>query len=502
MSEVPEGVDVASRARGAPRPTATMTLTRDGPNGVEVLLGLRAKTMRAFPNYWAFPGGGVSSVDRAAVKAIPALAGPEAASIACIMREMSEELGLLPSGAGAVALEPTARLAIVEDKKQWLPLALEGAFPVERTHIRTLSHRITPPFGPVQFDNAFLHLHLGDWTNVPDIDLEPQTEFTEVMWAKPVDILARWKAHEIKVAPPVVTLLMEIERTLERCERDMNTAATDIAERLPGRRSILFAHGVEVVPIKTATLPPADHTNCYLVGDPDGDFILVDPAVRMREDMEALATAVDRHRGDLIAVLFTHSHSDHLADMSLLKEAFDVPFWGSEYTARSVPCQRILTDGEQLRLGEQTWTVLITPGHHPGHVCLFSDAGLVAGDMVAGIGTILIPPHTGDMNEYIDQLERLKALKPHLVFPSHGPVIAIPDRLIEHYITHRKARHDRVLDAVREGFSRLQDIAAHAYTDTPDAHPGLAVDQTLSHLLAHQKAGNVKQLKAEWQMED
>ena len=115
MSEVPEGVDVVSRARGAPRPTATMTLTRDGPEGVEVLLGLRAKTMRAFPNYWAFPGGGVSSVDRAAVEAIPALAGPEAASIACIMREMSEELGLLPSGAGAVALEPTARLAIVKD---------------------------------------------------------------------------------------------------------------------------------------------------------------------------------------------------------------------------------------------------------------------------------------------------------------------------------------------------------------------------------------------------
>ena len=96
MSEVPEGVEVVARSRDAPRPTATMTLTRDGPQGVEVLLGLRSKTMRAFPNYWAFPGGGVSSVDRNAVEALPALAGPEAASIACIMREMCEELGLVP----------------------------------------------------------------------------------------------------------------------------------------------------------------------------------------------------------------------------------------------------------------------------------------------------------------------------------------------------------------------------------------------------------------------
>ena len=278
----------------------------------------------------------------------------------------------------------------------------------------------------------------------------------------------------------------------------MERAAADIAQRLPGRRSILFAHGVEVVPIKTATLPPADHTNAYLVGDPDGEFVLVDPAVRMREDMEALATAVQRHRGELVAVMFTHSHSDHLADMSLLREAFDVPVWGSEHTALSVPCDRILQDGDVLALGEQSWTVLITPGHHPGHVCLFSDAGLVAGDMLAGIGTILIPPHSGDMNEYIVQLERLKALRPHLVFPSHGPVVAVPDKLIDHYLKHRRARHARVLAAVQGGRSDLSSIAVEAYADTPDAHPGLAVDQTLSHLLAHQADGAVRQTNGTW----
>jgi len=92
MSEVPEGIDLAGHTRGPPRPTATMTLTRDGPNGVEVLLGLRSKTMRAFPSYWAFPGGGISSVDKSAVEDLKELAGPESASIACILREMSEEL--------------------------------------------------------------------------------------------------------------------------------------------------------------------------------------------------------------------------------------------------------------------------------------------------------------------------------------------------------------------------------------------------------------------------
>jgi ribonuclease/clavin/mitogillin len=498
MSEVPEGVVMAAPKRGSPRPTATMTLTRDGPDGVEVLLGLRSVTMGAFPNYWAFPGGGVSSVDRAAVEALPQLKGSQGPSIACILREMSEELGLTPTSNGAVTLPEDARRAIVEDKRQWLPLVQSGRFPFDISGIRTLSHRITPPFGPVQFDNTFLQLHLGSWETVPAIDLEPQTEFTEVMWATPTNILGRWMKHEIKVAPPVVTLLMEIERTLERCNRDMVLASEDIAARLPGRRAILFAHGVEVVPIKTATLPPADHTNCYLVGDPEGEFVLVDPAIRMREDMEALATAVERHRGELAAVVFTHSHADHLADMSLLREAFDVPIWGSSYTAKSVPCDRILSDGDVLQLGRQAWQVLITPGHHPGHVCLFSEAGLVAGDMVAGIGTILVPPHTGNMTEYIEQLERLKALDPHLVFPSHGPVVAIPQRLISHYIQHRAARHARVLHAVQQGKSELADIAVAAYADSPDAHPALAEDQTLSHLLAHQREGNVIQQSDRW----
>jgi glyoxylase-like metal-dependent hydrolase (beta-lactamase superfamily II) len=346
-----------------------------------------------------------------------------------------------------------------------------------------------------------MHLHAGLAKDVPEIDLEPQTEFTEILWATPNEILQKWASHEMKVAPPVVTLLMEIERTLERKDRDMLEAARDISERLPSRRSILFAHGVEVVPVRTATLPPADHTNCYLVGDPEGDFILVDPASHLREGMEDMAKAVERHKGTLIAMMFTHSHGDHVGDIGLLREAFDVPIWGSEYTARTVECQRILTEGEMLELGNQTWQVLITPGHHPGHICLLGDAGLIAGDMVAGIGTILIPPHTGDMNIYMEQLERLKRLKPHLLFPSHGPVIALPTMKFDHYLSHRKARHDAVYAAVKSGIQSLPDIAKAAYADTPDAHPGLAVDQTLSHLMSHQRAGTIVEDSTKWSVQ-
>ena len=304
----------------------------------------------------------------------------------------------------------------------------------------------------------------------------------------------------MKIAPPVVTLLLQLKRTLAQFDGNMESAAEEMEKQQIGRRSILFAYGVEVVPVKTATLPPADHTNSYLIGDPEGDFVLVDPAARMREGMEALAIAVERHNGNLLAIVFTHPHSDHLGDFDLLREAFDVPIWGSQQTSEQIPCQRILHDGETLQLGQQKWQVLQTPGHHPGHICLLGDAGLVAGDMVAGIGTILIPPSEGDMDKYLQQLQRLIDLKTHLIFPSHGPVIPLPEKKLKYYLHHRAARHQRVLDAVAAGNSKLAQISRIAYQDSPDAHPLLAQDQTLSHLLSHQRSGKVDEENNNWKI--
>ena len=123
---------------------------------------------------------------------------------------------------------------------------------------------------------------------------------------------------------------------------------------------------------------------------------------------------------------------------------------------------------------------------------------MVAGDMVAGIGTILIPPGQGNMNVYLEQLERLASLEPHMIFPSHGPVVTKPTALLNHYVSHRRARHARVLDAVQAGQSAVADIAREAYADSPDAHPGLAQDQTLAHLMAHAEEGSVVQRPDGW----
>ena len=98
------------------------------------------------------------------------------------------------------------------------------------------------------------------------------------------------------------------------------------------------------------------------------------------------------------------------------------------------------------------------------------------------IGTILVPSSDGNMNSYISGLERIRSLEPTMLFPGHGPACTNPPRRLERYIKHRTARHDSVLNAVLSGLSSLEEITLHAYQDTPDAHPILSRDQTLSHL--------------------
>ncbi|MBT4069900.1 MAG: NUDIX domain-containing protein, partial [Euryarchaeota archaeon] len=115
MSEVPDGVEMGVASRKI-RPSATLMITRDGNDGVEILLGRRADSMPAFPGYWAFPGGGLSRVDKLAVEELEQLTGPNAAAIAAIMREVVEELGFACVNGKLVEVNSTARDLVVEDK--------------------------------------------------------------------------------------------------------------------------------------------------------------------------------------------------------------------------------------------------------------------------------------------------------------------------------------------------------------------------------------------------
>ena len=63
MGELPEGVNLPVASVAIPRPSASLIISRVNSGKEEILLCHRVSEVPAFPDFWAFPGGGVSRVD-------------------------------------------------------------------------------------------------------------------------------------------------------------------------------------------------------------------------------------------------------------------------------------------------------------------------------------------------------------------------------------------------------------------------------------------------------
>jgi len=274
------------------------------------------------------------------------------------------------------------------------------------------------------------------------------------------------------------------------------------------------APGVLRVALRTPTLPPATHTNCYVVGEREG--WVVDPASPYTEEQELLDELLEEWEATgrrVKGIFLTHHHGDHVAGVNDLVARFrargrDLPVVAHPLTAQllgdAVPVTTFWDEGDSLVL-DRTWRVLHTPGHAPGHLCLLdASAGtLVCGDMVAGVGTILIDPREGSLREYLASLARLKALGLRSMLPSHGPVIEAPGLLIDVYVGHRHQRSASMEETLREqGPLSPAGIVPYVYPELPPEATPLAAVQVLAHMLWLQEEGRVQPAWAEgeWQV--
>lgn len=263
---------------------------------------------------------------------------------------------------------------------------------------------------------------------------------------------------------------------------------------------------LELFPTRTPTLPPATHTNSYALGG--RQILLVEPASPFEDEQRAFlawARGLASQGRELLAIVPTHHHPDHVGGLAVLARELGVPVWAHENTvARLEPearafVTRRLDEGDELVLDgpvAEKWRVLFTPGHAPGHVCLFEEGSraVVVGDMVASVGTILVAPDDGDMQRYIAELERLAALDAFVALPAHGDPIDAPSVLFRKYVAHRLLREEKVFSAVQaagpEG-STAEALVSTAYADTP-AHLWLIAKLSLeAHLVKLVREGRV-----------
>ncbi|GMV44551.1 MAG: hypothetical protein AMXMBFR64_62670 [Myxococcales bacterium] len=263
----------------------------------------------------------------------------------------------------------------------------------------------------------------------------------------------------------------------------------------PSPDALDLGAGVAVLPLRTPTLPPATHTNCVVLGG--GDALIIDPGSPYPDEQERLARFIEHRmeRGDRFGrVVLTHQHHDHVAGAEALRARFDAVIVATRETAAALGgrarVDELILDGDLLPFGDRAARVVATPGHAKGHVALVDDAtGItVAGDMVAGQGTIVVDPPEGDMAVYLASLERLRGAR--VLIPAHGPPIPDPGAFIDALVGHRLWREERIANILRErGALSIPALVPLAYDDVPAITHPLAARQALAHLLKLQAQG-------------
>lgn len=492
MSEPLAGMPVFELPVVPLRDAAAVIVFRRVAAGAEVFWIKREKLLRFAGGFYAFPGGKVDKADREVP--VEGATGEAAALIVTAARELLEETGLLKARTSRrIAPDEisTMRTELLEETVPFAKLLVRHQLTLHAADFVEAGRWATPPFLPVRFDARFF---LVEAPKDQEAEVWPG-ELSEGAWIAPAMALRRWREGTALLHPPnhhalaVMVGFKDVESARVALANPPNVEGF-VAERIE------FQQGVRLFPLRTLTLPPATHTNAYVLGTKE--LIVVDPGSIDDAETDRLIAMLRQLQAEgagLKAVVLTHHHGDHIGGVARVVSQLKLPVWCHARTADrlDVKTDRLLAEGELLTLGEMRWRVLHTPGHAQGHLCLYDEASkaAVVGDMVAGIGTIVIDPPEGDMGDYLAQLRRLEALPVTTLYPSHGPAIPDGPGKLAEYVKHRLWREEKVVAALASEPLTLEELVLRAYDDVNAFVLPIAERSTLAILGKLQKEGRV-----------
>jgi glyoxylase-like metal-dependent hydrolase (beta-lactamase superfamily II) len=223
-------------------------------------------------------------------------------------------------------------------------------------------------------------------------------------------------------------------------------------------------------------------TNTYVVG---GDAVIViDPGPPIASHLDTVLAVVAGRPVSAVAV--THHHRDHAPAARSLAVAVNAPVVGHGHSLLTVDVAA--TEGSELAAGATGLVAWHTPGHASDHLCFFvpSTGWLFTGDHLMQGSTVVIRPPDGDLSEYLASITRVRDdRRVRRLAPGHGRMLTAPAQAADEVLSHRAARAEIVLEALREhGPATAAELRADAYRDVGPERDEVATATCWAHLLA------------------
>lgn len=196
------------------------------------------------------------------------------------------------------------------------------------------------------------------------------------------------------------------------------------------------------------------------------------------------------------------------AELPELKEA---ALWINQFVSPDLP-DVMLDDGDRITNGSFEFEVMRTPGHSPGHICLYEPRKrwLFCGDHVLFKTTPHVGSHpqSGDnpLGDYLNSLEMLSGLKVSFVFPGHGPVFNSLKLRVAEILRHHEQRKGAIMKVLNDGLKTAYQVASEipwmleaggvAFGDLATWDRRLAILETIAHLkllASEDKVGKIDQ---------
>ncbi|MFN0086582.1 MAG: MBL fold metallo-hydrolase [Blastocatellia bacterium] len=483
-----------------PRDAAAMILLRD-PEDPKVFWVKRAKTLAFMASYHAFPGGQRDAADAEA----PILndAGHEDVVMrVTAIREIFEETGvLLARGVERLSAERIheMREELHAARVSFRELLESEGLMLDAGMLAEAPRWVTPATMPRRYDTRFFAAWLPDGQETRIIP----GELEDGEWLRPNEALRKWIDGECLIVTPIFYALRGLAggaHDFPACLHRTTPEERDLLEK-----RVEFLYGIYLCALRTPTIPPATHTNCYLVGG--DDLVVIDPGSPYPDEQARLDEIIDHFLAEgrrIREIIITHLHPDHIGGVAHLAGKYNVPVATHRLTAEAIGGEirvdRFIEDGEVIELSQNStglaWRLraMWTPGHARGHLSFHEErtGTLFTGDCVVGFGTVVIAPPEGNMNDYLASLRRYLAL-PRLtaLMPGHGPALANARERIEEYIAHRHHREAMILQSLRDGAGTIPEIVKVVYVDVPEAMHQLAELSVRAHLEKLEGEGRV-----------